>query len=80
MDPGELVGYSPWGCKEWDTTEATLAHTQSIDMNSLGLAESYQRHFCPLQDCSPVTCKLAYSSSTQSPDFASEQGYTQISK
>ena len=21
--PWELVGYSPWGCKEWDMTEAT---------------------------------------------------------
>ena len=35
--PGEshgqksLVGYSPWGLKEWDTTEATGMHAQTHD-------------------------------------------------
>ena len=41
MDRGELVGYSPWGCKESDMTEATehthtQTHTQSEGTSGVG--------------------------------------------
>ena len=35
-----LVGYSPWGHKEWDSTEVTgHAHTIYLEMISKGLVE-----------------------------------------
>ena len=28
-----LVGYSPWGCKEWDTTERLTTQRKGIRLN-----------------------------------------------
>ena len=54
MDKGDLVGYSPWGHKESDTTEH--AHTP--------LLEASHTHHCRCSHCfwlstdSPLTCQL----------------------
>ena len=34
MDRGALAGYSPWGCKESDTTEHALTHRKSLTLFS----------------------------------------------
>ena len=39
-----LVGYSPWGCKESDTTEAT-EHTQASRPRANGKLQAEEREF-----------------------------------
>ena len=29
-----LMGYSPWGCKEWDTTQQVHTHTHTYNSES----------------------------------------------
>ena len=43
--PGQrsLVGYSPWGCKESDTTEATWHKCQLYEVDTVTITLSLQR-------------------------------------
>ena len=48
-----LVGYSPWGCKEYDMTEQLKQH--SIHMNELQMAYSFRMHFLCKRTFSYIT-------------------------
>ena len=56
MDRGAWFGYSPWGHKEWDTTECmhthththTHTHSSSLFPHSLFLADSFKFTKCLL--------------------------------
>ena len=41
-----LLGYSPWGCKELDTTEATACTSRRKGMLSLGgaMSKTFKKH------------------------------------
>ena len=48
-----LVGYSPWGCKEYDMTEQLKQH--SIHMSELQMAYSFRMHFLCKRTFSYIT-------------------------
>ena len=52
-----LEGYSPWGCKESDTTEWLSAHTHTHSHTHIYIVH-FDGHFKLIQHCKSTVLKL----------------------